>query len=181
MSFAFFLNLGFTILEIIGGLWTNSLAVLSDALHDLGDSLALGLAWYLERYSQRASDKVYSYGYGRFSLLGALINSVILIGGSLYILSEAVPRILAPEATNAPGMLFLALVGIAVNGLALFRLKGSQSLNVQMVTWHFLEDALGWVAVLLVSLILLFTNAYILDPILSILITLLMSPGSASP
>jgi cobalt-zinc-cadmium efflux system protein len=172
ISLAFFLNLSFTLLEIIGGLWTNSVAVLSDALHDLGDSISLGLAWYLERYSQRASDRSYSYGYGRFSLLGALINSAILIGGSLYILSQAVPRLFAPEATYAPGMLLMAIVGIAVNGLAVLRLKRSHSLNVQVVTWHLLEDVLGWVAVLLVSIILLFTQVYILDPILSILITL---------
>lgn len=172
IKIAFFLNFGFTLLEIVGGLLTNSLAILSDALHDLGDSLSLGLAWYLNRYAEKERDREYSYGYGRFSLLGALVNAVILIGGSLYLLSLAIPRLLDPEPASAPGMLLLAIGGIAVNGLAVLRLKGGQSLNMQVVAWHLLEDVLGWVAVLIVSLVLLFTELYILDPILSILITL---------
>lgn len=153
-------------------MWTNSLAILSDALHDLGDSLSLGLAWYLGRYAGKESDRYYSYGYRRFSLLAALINSLILIAGSFYILSQAIPRLLEPEASNAKGMFLLALGGVMVNGLAAWRLKGGQSLNVQVVAWHLLEDVLGWAAVLVVSLILLFTEAHILDPILSVLITL---------
>lgn len=172
LKIAFALNLGFTLIEIVGGLWTNSLAILSDALHDLGDSLSLGLAWYLGRYAGKESDRYYSYGYGRFSLLGALINSLILIAGSLYILSQAIPRLLEPEPSNAGGMLLLALGGVIVNGLAVWRLKGGGSLNVQVVAWHLLEDVLGWAAVLVVSVILLFTEAHILDPILSVLITL---------
>lgn len=169
---AFLLNLGFTLFEIVGGLYTNSLAILSDALHDLGDSFSLGLSWYLERHSHKASDARYSYGYRRFSLLAALINTIVLVSGSVFILSEAIPRLLHPQPANAPGMVFLALVGIAVNGLAVLRLKGSQSLNAQLIAWHLLEDVLGWVAVLIVSISLLFTDLYILDPLLSILISL---------
>lgn len=172
LRLAFFLNLAFTLIEIAGGLWTNSIAILSDALHDLGDSAALGMAWYLNTYSKKAPDDTFSYGYRRFSLLGALINTVVLIGGSLWILANAVPRILAPETTNASGMIAFALVGIVVNGLAAYRLRGNQTLNAQVAGWHLLEDVLGWVAVLIVSLILLFTDWYILDPILSVLITL---------
>lgn len=170
---AFFLNLGFTILEIIGGLWTNSVAILSDALHDLGDSIALGLAWRLESYAQtKEPTKRFSYGYGRLSLLGALLNTIILIGGSLFILSEAIPRLLDPEPTHAPGMIAFAIGGIVVNGLAALRLQGDRSLNAQAVAWHLLEDVLGWVGVLVVGITLLFVDLYILDPILSILITL---------
>lgn len=169
---AFFLNLGFTILEIIGGLWTNSLAILSDALHDFGDSLSLGLAWFLDKYSQKGHDTKYSYGYRRFSLLAALINTVVLIIGSLFILSEAVDRIMNPEHSNAPGMLLFAIAGIVVNGLAVLRVKGGKSLNARVVAWHLLEDVLGWVAVLIVSIVLLFKDVHVLDPILSMLITL---------
>ncbi|MCI0581028.1 MAG: cation diffusion facilitator family transporter [Chloroflexi bacterium] len=169
---AFFLNLAFTLLEIVGGFWTNSLAILSDAIHDLGDSLSLGLAWYMERYSQRGRDRRFSYGYRRFSLLGAVISTIVLIVGSLFILSEAIPRLMNPEPAYAPGMALFALVGILVNGLAVLRLRGNRSLNARVVAWHLLEDVLGWAAVLVVSLILLFWNAYILDAILSILITL---------
>jgi len=168
---AFFLNLGFTLFEIVGGLYTNSLAIQSDALHDLGDSFSLGMAWYLERHSHKASDHKYSYGYRRFSLLSALINTIVLIVGSLYILSEAIPRLMNPEHSNAGGMIMLAIVGIAVNGLAVLRMRSSQSLNSQVITWHLLEDVLGWVAVLIVSISLLVTDIHILDPILSIMIS----------
>lgn len=169
---AFLLNLGFTIVEIVGGLLTNSVAILSDALHDLGDSVSLGLAWYLGGYAEKEADQRYSYGYRRFSLLGALINAIILIGGSLYILSEAVPRLINPQHSNAAGMVVFALVGIVVNGIAAWRLKGDQSMNAQMVAWHLLEDVLGWVAVFIVGVTLLFVDIHILDPILSMLITL---------
>ncbi len=169
---AFLLNASFTIIEIIGGLAINSIAVLSDALHDLGDSLSLGLAWFLSRYSEKGSDQRYSYGYRRFSLLGAFINAVILIGGSLFVLSEAIPRLAQPEAFDAGGMVLLAVLGIAMNGLAVWRLRGSGSANAQIVGWHLLEDVLGWAAVLIVGIVSLFVDLPILDPILSILITL---------
>ncbi|MBU1662579.1 MAG: cation diffusion facilitator family transporter [Chloroflexi bacterium] len=169
---AFFLNLAFTILEIFGGLWTNSLAILSDAVHDLGDSISLGLAWYLDSYAQRGEDDRFSYGYRRFSLLGALINTIILIVGGLFVITQAIPRLIAPEHANAPGMVLFAIVGILVNGAAVLRLKDSQSINAKVVAWHLLEDVLGWVAVLIVAIILLFVDIPILDPILSVLISL---------
>lgn len=169
---AFWLNFGFTLLEISGGLWTNSVAIVADAVHDLGDSLSLGLAWFLDRYAQKSQDDEYSYGYRRYSLLGALLNTVVLIIGGLIVLSEAVPRIITPEPTNAPGMIGFAMAGILVNGLAVLRVKRGQSLNARVVAWHLLEDVLGWVAVLIVSIVLLFSDLYVLDPILSILITL---------
>ena len=169
---AFFLNFGFTILEIIGGILTNSIAILSDALHDLGDSISLGIAWYLDNFSKKDSTSRYSYGYRRFSLLGALINSLVLIGGSLFILSEAIPRILNPEEAHAPGMIAFAILGVIVNGAAVLKLKDDKSMNAKVVAWHLMEDVLGWVAVLIVGITLLFVNLPVLDPILSILITL---------
>ena len=169
---AFFLNLGFTIIEIIGGYLTNSVAIYSDALHDLGDSLSLGLAWGLQRYSGKQGDEVFSYGYQRFSLLGALLNTVILILGSIFVLSEAVPRLMNPEHADARGMLGLAVLGIAVNGLAVWRMRGGGSLNERVVSWHLMEDVLGWVAVFIVAVIMLIRDIPILDPILSILVTL---------
>ena len=171
LRLAFFLNLSFTIIEIAGGIWTNSLAILSDAIHDLGDSLSLGMAWYLETYAQKDKDKKYSYGYRRYSLLSALINTVVLIVGSVFILSRAVTRLFNPEPVDAKGMILFAVLGIIVNGLAMLRLRGGKSLNAQVVAWHLIEDVLGWVAVLIMSIVLLFTDLYILDPIFSILIT----------
>lgn len=169
---AFILNLSFTVLEIFGGLWTNSLAILSDAIHDLGDSLSLGLAWFLERYAEKGEDQRFSYGYRRFSLLGALINAVILIVGSLFIISRAIPRLVEPEHTDAQGMILFAIIGILVNGLAVFRLRSSKSMNARVVAWHLLEDVLAWIAVLIVGIALLFTDNHLLDPILSILIAI---------
>ena len=170
IKLAFFLNLSFAILEIFGGLWTNSLAIVSDAVHDLGDSVSLGLAWYLEKYSNKQSDRAFSYGYRRLSSLAALINTLILFIGSLYVISQAIPRLITPEPTDARGMIIFAILGVAVNGLAMLRLSKTTSLNARVVAWHLLEDALGWIAVLIVSVALLFTDYYILDPILSILI-----------
>jgi cobalt-zinc-cadmium efflux system protein len=169
---AFALNLSFALLEIIGGLITNSVAILSDAVHDLGDSISLGLAWQLERVAQRDGDQQFSYGYKRFSLLGAVISTVILIVGSILILSKAIPRLFTPQQTNAEGMVLFAIMGVAVNGFAALRLKGDKTLNARVVALHLIEDVLGWVAVLVVSIVLLFTDFYILDPLLSILITI---------
>lgn len=171
IRFAFFLNLAFTIIEIVGAFYTNSLAILSDSLHDLGDSFSLGVSWYLERYSRKGEDHRYSYGYRRFSLLGAFLNTLVLIIGSLIILSEAIPRIMNPQPTNAEGMIFLAIIGIAINGIAVLRIRNEQSLNARVVAWHLLEDVLGWIAVLIVSVALLFTDYYILDPLLAVLVT----------
>ncbi|MBN2105376.1 cation transporter [bacterium] len=168
---AFFLNLGFAMLEILGGFWTNSMAILSDALHDFGDSFSLGLAWFFERFSRRQHDNKYSYGYKRFSVLGAFFNIIVLFGGSLFVLCEAVPRLLKPESIHTPGMAAFAIVGIGVNGFVMLRLRKQHAMNARVVALHMLEDMLGWVAVLIVSIALLFTGLYILDPLLSIIIT----------
>ncbi len=171
IKFAFFLNFTFTILEVIGGFWTNSTAILSDALHDLGDSISLGLAWYIGRFSKKEADFKFSFGYSRFSLLGAFINSLVLIVGSILIIMRAVPKIINPEPINEEGMIIFALVGIIVNGIAVLRLRKGKSINEKVVSWHLLEDVLGWLAILIVSIILFFKDIYILDPLLSIGIT----------
>ncbi|MBC5994428.1 cation diffusion facilitator family transporter [Pontibacter cellulosilyticus] len=169
---AFFLNLSFTIIELIGGFWINSVAILSDAMHDLGDSLSLGLAWYFEKVSKRKRDAKFTFGYKRFSLLGAVVNSVILLVGSIFILTEAIPRIWDPEPVNAAGMVGFALLGIIVNGAAVLRLKGGESLNEKVVRLHLLEDVLGWVAVLVGGIILYFFDWPVIDPLLSLGITI---------
>ncbi len=170
ISTAFFLNLAFTIIELIGGLFTNSVAIISDAVHDFGDSLSLGLAWYFHRLSKKGSTPQYTYGYKRFALLGAIINSIVLVLGSAYILSEAVPRIFAPQETNADGMLVLAVVGMIVNGIAVLRTRKGTTINERVVSLHLLEDVLGWAAVLIGSIIMRFTGLTVIDPILSVII-----------
>lgn len=170
LKVAFFLNLGFTIIEVIGGLLTNSVAILSDALHDLGDSLSLGLSWYFQKLSGKGRDKTFSYGYSRFSLIGAVINSAVLLAGSGVIIYEAIPRLFAPEQPDAQGMMLLAVVGIIFNGAAVLKLRKGTSINEEAVSLHLLEDVLGWVAVLVGAIIMNFYNAPIIDPILSLLI-----------
>lgn len=172
IGLAFLLNLLFTIIEFIGGWLTNSTAIMADAVHDLGDSLSLGFGWLLQRLSKRHADEQFSYGYSRFSLLGALINGAVLVAGSIWILSEAIPRLLNPQMPVAEGMLGLAVLGVVVNGWAAWSLSRGKTLNERVLNWHLLEDVLGWIAVLIVSIILLFVDWPILDPILSIAFTL---------
>ncbi len=168
---AFYLNVCFSIAELFGGYLTNSVAILSDALHDLGDSLSLLLSWRLEVLSKRKENLRYSYGYRRFSMLSALISAIVLIIGSIFVIRESVERLQNPQNTSAEGMLAFALVGIVVNGLAAFRTSRGKNLNSQVISWHMIEDMLGWVAVLVVSIVLLFTDLYILDPVLSLIVT----------
>lgn len=172
IKIAFFLNLTFTIIEIIGGFYTNSLAILSDALHDLGDSLSLGLSWYFHRLSKKGRTKTFTYGYKRFSLLGAIINSIVLVVGSTFILTKAIPELFNPGETNVQGMFYLSILGILINGAAVFKLQRGVSLNEKVVSLHLLEDVLGWVAVLFGSIIMMYTNAPFIDPLLSVLISL---------
>ena len=171
LSVAFFLNLAFAALEIAGGLWTNSLAVLADALHDLGDSLALGLTWRFAALAGRKGDATYTFGYRRFSLLGVLVMSAALFAGGIAVLTGAIPRILHPEPARATGMIALAVLGIVVNGAAALRMHGGRSLSERVVTWHFVEDILGWLAVLIAAIVMRATGLAIIDPILSVAIT----------
>lgn len=174
---AFCLNFFFAIIELIGGYLTNSMAVLSDALHDFGDSMALLSAYVLEKLSVKKADEKYTFGYRRFSILAALINSLILFCGSLFMIKIAVSRLWAPEVIHPVGVVWMAFLGIAVNGFAAFRLSKGSSINHKMVMWHLLEDLLGWIAVLIVSVVLLFKPWYILDSILSICISLIVLRG----
>ncbi|TKD65164.1 cation diffusion facilitator family transporter [Flavobacterium sp. ASW18X] len=172
LKIAFFLNLGFTVFEFIGGLYVNSIAIVSDAVHDLGDSLSLGTSWYLDQKSKKGANNKFSYGYKRFSLLGALINSIVLLIGSTYVIYEAVKRLIEPEHSDAQGMILFAIVGVAVNGYGAWKVSKGTSMNERVVSLHLLEDVLGWVAVLIVSIVLYFYDNNYLDPALSLLITL---------
>ena len=172
LKVAFFLNLGFTIIEVFAGLLLNSMAILADAIHDMGDSLSLGTAWYLQKKSNKAANKKYSYGYRRFSLLGALINCTILIGGAIYAIKESIERFIQPTIPDANGMMWFAFLGIIVNGYAAWKLSTGKSINEKVVSWHLVEDVLGWVAILIVAIVLQFKEIAYLDPALSLLITI---------
>jgi cobalt-zinc-cadmium efflux system protein len=172
IGWAFFLNLGFTVIEFIGGWLTNSTAIMADAVHDLGDSLSIGSAWLLNKLGNKQADARFTYGYKRLSLLGALINGLVLIIGSLWVLSTALPRLADPVMPHTEGMLALAVLGIAVNGYAAYRLSQGKTLNERVLNWHLLEDVLGWVAVLIVAVVMQFVDWPILDPLLSVGFTL---------
>lgn len=172
ISWAFFLNVGFTIIEFVGGILTNSTAIMADAVHDLGDSLSIGLAWILAKLGNRPASQNFSYGYKRLSLLGSLINGIVLIAGSAWVLYQSIPRLFDPEMPVTEGMLALSIFGIAVNGFAAFKLSKGKTLNEKVLNWHLLEDVLGWVAVFIVSVVLMFVEWPILDPILAIGFTL---------
>lgn len=172
IKIAFFLNFGFAILEIVGGLWTGSVAILADAVHDLGDAMALALAWFFEKMSTKKSTSKFSYGYRRLSLLSAVFTSAILVVGSALVIAQAIPRLLNPVMPKLEGMLVFAFIGIAVNGYAAWRLTKGSSLNEKVVSWHLVEDVLGWVTVLIGTLVMMVFDLPIIDPLLSIFFTL---------
>ncbi len=172
IAFAFWLNATFAVIEFIGGWLTNSTAIMADAVHDLGDALAIAFAWLMQKLSGREADARFTYGYRRFSLLAALINGAVLIAGSIWVLSLSLPRLMSPEMPHAVGMFWLAILGVSVNGLAAMRLSHGKTLNEKLLNWHLLEDVLGWLAVLIVSVVLLFVHWPVLDPLLSIVFTL---------
>ena len=168
LGIAFFLNLGFAIIEIIGGLWTNSVAIISDAVHDFGDAFSIGVSYFLERYSNRKRTVTFTYGYKRFSTLGALINSIVLLVGAIFVFMETIPRLFHPAEVNYSGMMWLAVVGLVVNGGAALRLMRGNSISQRAVMLHLLEDVLRWVAVLIGSVIIRYTGWYFIDPLLSV-------------
>ncbi len=171
VRFAAFLNIAFTIVELVGGFWTNSLAILSDALHDFGDSIALLVSWLFEQGARRSPDTSRTFGYQRLSLFSALFSASILIGGSIIIIFQAIPRLFNPDTVIAFGMVGIAIMGILFNGAGFFLLKKGESLNEKVLSWHLLEDVLGWVAILVGGIIIYFWKFYLLDPLMTIGLT----------
>ena len=169
---AFLLNLCFSIFEILGGLFTNSIAIVSDAIHDFGDSISIGLSYFLERKSKRKPDNKYTYGYIRYSVLGGIITNTILIVGSVLVIYNAILRFINQETINYDGMIIFSIIGIVVNFLAAYFTREGDSLNQKSVNLHMLEDVLGWIVVFIGAIIMKFTNISIIDSILSILVAL---------
>ena len=173
LAFVFFMNLTFNIIVIVGGLATNSMAILADCIHDMSDTISIALAWALEKVAQRDSTDNYSYGYQRFSILGAVIISVFVIMMAFVILSEAVPRLFSPEGVDAGGMLVVAIVGIVFKSISVYRLHEGETFNEKAILFHQLGDVFEWVAILALSLVLMFWDgAPYLDPFVSIGIAL---------
>lgn len=168
---AFFLNLTYAIVEFIAGGVFGSSAVLADSVHDLGDAIAIGISAFLESISNREEDSHYTLGYKRFSLLGAMVTAVILMTGSVLVILENIAKIFHPQPVNDEGILWLGIIAITVNVLASLVIRKGQTKNESILSLHFLEDTLGWVAVILMAIVLRFTDWYILDPLLSLAIS----------
>lgn len=167
---AFLLNLFFVFVEIAGGLVTNSFAILSDAVHDFGDCVAIGFAYFMEKLSNKAPDEKYTYGYRRYSLLSAIITSVILVVGSVFIIAGSISRIRSPEEVHGMGMVIIAVFGVLINGIAVMKTHKGKGANERAISLHLLEDVLGWIAVLVGSFFIYFFQWYFVDGVLSVLI-----------
>lgn len=165
---AFILNLSFAIFEFFGGIFTGSVAIISDAIHDVGDAASIGLSYFLEKKSRKQPDSIYTYGYGRYSVLGGLITTVILLFGSVAVIYNAIHRIINPTQINYNGMILFAVVGVCVNFCAALFTKDGHSLNQKAVNLHMLEDVLGWVVVLIGAIVMRFTDFVLIDPLMSI-------------
>lgn len=165
---AFLLNISFSIIEFIGGIFTNSVAILSDSIHDLGDAISIGISYFLEKKSKKKPDNKYTYGYGRYSVLGAVITTTILLVGSTFVIISSIKRLFNPVEVNYNGMLIFAIFGVILNLLAAYITREGDSLNQKSVNLHMLEDVLGWVVVLVGAIIMRFTNINIIDSIMSI-------------
>ena len=165
---AFILNLSFSIFEFIGGIFTGSVAILSDSIHDIGDAVSIGISYLFEKKSKKQPDDKYTYGYARFSVIGSVITTLILLFGSLAVIYNAIIRIFNPIAINYNGMIVFAVVGVIVNFCAAYFTREGDSLNQKAVNLHMLEDVLGWIVVLVGAIIMRFTDISIIDPILSI-------------
>ena len=168
---AFFLNLSYAIVEFIAGGIFGSSAVLADSVHDLGDAIAIGLSAFLETISNREEDSRYTLGYKRFSLLGALVTAVILMTGSVLVMLENLTKLFHPKPVNDEGILWLGIIAVSINLLASLVVRKGKTKNESILSLHFLEDTLGWIAVILMAIILRFTDWYILDPLLSLVIS----------
>ena len=168
---AFFLNLSYAIVEFIAGGIFGSSAVLADSVHDLGDAIAIGISAFLETISNREEDSHYTLGYKRFSLLGAMVTAVILMTGSVLVILENIAKIFHPQSVNDEGIFWLGIIAITINVLASLVIRKGQTKNESILSLHFLEDTLGWVAVILMAIVLRFTDWYILDPLLSLAIS----------
>ena len=169
---AFFLNLSYAIVEFIAGGIFGSSAVLADSVHDLGDAIAIGISALLETISNREEDRQYTLGYKRFSLLGAMLTAVILMIGSVLVILENITKIVHPQPVNEKGILWLGIIAVAINVLASLVVRKGKTKNESILSLHFLEDTLGWLAVILMAIILRFTDWYILDPLLSLVISI---------
>ncbi|TDM14672.1 cation diffusion facilitator family transporter [Macrococcus bovicus] len=175
------ITLFFTVVEVVGGILSNSLALLSDSAHMLSDVLALGLSMIAIYFAAKAPTARYTFGYLRLEILAALLNGLALVVIALGICYEGIMRIVHPQQVDVKLMLTISLIGLVVNiilTLILARsLKGEDNINVQSALWHFIGDLLNSVGVIVAVVVIYFTHWVLIDPILSILISLIIFRG----
>ena len=169
---AFILNLVFSVFELLGGVYTGSIGILSDSLHDIGDALSIGVSYFLEKKSKKGADEAHTYGYIRYSVLGGIITSVVLFVSSVVVIYESIKRLINPVIINYDGMIIFAIIGVIVNSIASFYTREGDSINQKSVNLHMLEDVLGWIVVLIGSVVMKFTKITYIDSILSIIVAL---------
>ena len=165
---AFILNLAFSVFEFIGGIFTGSVAIISDAVHDIGDAASIGASFFLEKKSKKQPDEAYTYGYSRYAVIGSVLTTLILLLGSLAVIYHAILRMIDPVEINYNGMILFAIVGVCVNLAAALVTRDGDSLNQRAVNLHMLEDVLGWIVVLVGAVVMRFTNFYMIDSLMSI-------------
>ena len=153
---AFILNLAFSIFEFVGGIITGSVAIMSDAVHDIGDAASIGVSYFLEKKGEK------------YSIIGAFITTITLLIGSLVTICNAIGRLIDPAQIHYDGMIMFAIVGVGVNLCAAFVTREGDSLNQKAVNLHMLEDVLGWIVVLIGAIVMRFTDFTLIDPIMSI-------------
>ena len=175
---AFILNISFSIFEFFGGLFTNSVAILSDSIHDLGDAISIGISYFMEKKSKKHADNKYTYGYIRYSVLGGIITTTILLVGSILVIIGAIKRLINPVDVNYSGMIIFAIIGVVLNSLAAYTTKEGDSINQKSVNLHMLEDVLGWIVVLIGAIVMNFTDIRMLDSIMSIGVALFILTNS---
>lgn len=177
VGIAFAINFVFALIEFVGGFITGSVAISANAIHDLSDSMSLGLALFFEKIAQRRPDNEFSFGYRRLSLLSALLSGLGILGASVGVLFYTIPKLSDPVTPHTEGMLVLALLGVVVNGIAALRLKRGNTANEKMLAWHLIEDTLTWLAVLVVTVVMMFFDLPLLDPLLSLFIIVVVVRG----
>lgn len=171
IKIAFLLNLAFSIVEAIGGILTNSISIISDSLHNLGDSITIGINYIFEKKSKKLPNKEYSYGYLRYTMLGSLIASFILLIGSVVIIYNVVPRLIKPLSVNYDAMIIFGIFGLLINLYATIKIMRSKEKDKKINT-HMIEDTVIWLFILTGSICIKVFDAVIIDPILSLLIAI---------
>lgn len=179
VAIAALLTFAFMVVEVVGGLISGSLALLADAAHMLTDAGSLALAWFGFRLAARPADSKRSFGFARFKVLAAFVNGLALVLLAVWIIWEAIHRLMQPQPILGGVLLAVATGGLVVNIIAFWILHGGdrEDLNMRGALWHVAGDLLGSVAAILAAILILTTGWTPIDPILSVVVALIIAVG----